>query len=156
MYQRAILFTFAAILLLSIAACKKNDPVPVPLGRCEIVNPPCDISPPSPDPECSGWNPAIGIASISGNTTGYVGVPLFITAYATATNGCGVSAAINGSWSGNTVTLTGQINYIGCICTAALEDIAGTYTFTPSQAGVYQVSATDYQGNVQVLTIQVQ
>jgi hypothetical protein len=110
---------------------------------------------PEPD-SCSYWNNAPGLVSISGPATATTGQRVQFTVMVTGTNGCATTATVSGIATGNNITLSGNVHYIGCMCTQALVDISTTYSFTPTQPGVYQLQGQTYEGTPVTHTLTVQ
>lgn len=138
------IFLIIPVLILAISCSKTNNNVPPPGPICE-----------QPD-SCSYWNDALGLVSISGPATATVGQPVQFTVIVTGNNGCANTATVSGTASGNNITLTGNVHYSGCICTQALTDVSSTYSFTPTQPGVYLLQGETYEGAPVTHTLTVQ
>lgn len=142
-----------------VQSCIKDDTPPEPPGRCGVLYDTLHIAGSCPlahDSLCTTWQHAIGIASITGNAVSPVGQPVHLSVAATGTNGCALVAVIRGSQSGNTITLTADIKYAGCSCTAALQNVIALYSFTPTHPGVYHVQGFTWDSTLVVKTITVQ
>ncbi len=128
------------------------------LSCTKVKNTNCDpVVDPQPDSAtCSHWEEAIGISSITGPTTANLGQTVQLTVMVTGRNGCAAISQVSALPFGNNISLTGNIFYQGCICTQALEDVNTTYTFMPSQTGVYTIHAVSYDGTPVSHTITVQ
>jgi hypothetical protein len=128
------------------------------LSCTKVHNEPCDpITDPQPDSTtCSFWQDAIGISAITGPTTAYLGQTIQFSVTATGRNGCAQQAQVMALPFGNDISLSGNIFYQGCICTQALVDLNTTYTFTPSQTGIYTFHAMAYDGTPLTHTLTVQ
>lgn len=147
MLSRNKIFLVIPMLILAVSCTKKvTDQRPV----SEPIN-----EQPTPD-SCSYWHDAIGLVSISGPATATAGQQVQFTVVVTGTNGCATTATASGVTAGNTITLSGSVHYVGCICTEALADVNSTYSFTPTQPGVYLLQGETYDGIPVTHTLTVQ
>jgi hypothetical protein len=137
------IFLLIPILIVAISCSKKSTQVPDPI--CE-----------QPVDSCSYWHDAAGLVSISGPATATAGQPVQFTVLVTGTNGCAVAGITSGVATGNTITLSGNVHYTGCICTQVLSDVSTTYSFTPAQPGVYLLQGETYDGIPVTHTLTVQ
>lgn len=142
MLSRNKIFLVIPMLIFVISCSKKSTQVPDP------INEPVD--------SCSYWQDAPGLVSISGPATATVGQQVQFTVVVTGRNGCASSAQVNGAPFGNNIALTGNVHYTGCMCTQALVDINSTYSFTPSQPGIYLLQGETYEGAPVTHTLTVQ
>jgi hypothetical protein len=85
-----------------------------------------------------------------------VGQVCSVAYVATGLNGCAQTVTTNSIAAGNNIGLTPSVNYQGCICTQALVPMSATFTFTPSSAGVYTISALDGNNSIISATVQAQ
>lgn len=129
------IFLVVPVFMLALACNKvNNDPGP-------------NCGQPEPDSTtCASWAPASGLVSISGPATGTVGQTIHLNVVVTGNNGCAQQASVSALPLGNTMALTANVFYRGCICTQALVDLNSTYSFTPAQAGTYTFQGTTYEG----------
>jgi hypothetical protein len=143
MLSRNKIFLVLPMLIFAVSCAKKSTQVPDPI--CE-----------QPVDSCSYWHDAPGLVSISGPTTAIAGQQVQFTVMVTGTSGCATSALVNGAVFGNNIALTGNVHYIGCMCTQALMDISSTYSFTPAQPGIYLLQGETYEGAPVTHTLTVQ
>jgi hypothetical protein len=144
MLSRNKIFLIIPVLALAISCTKASNDVPPPT-----------CGQPEPD-TCVYSGPAIGLVSISGPSVANVGQPVQFNVIVTGSNGCAASAEVSGAAVGNNITITGNVHYIGCMCTQALADVNSTYSFTPTQPGVYLLQGETYEGSPVTHTLTVQ
>lgn len=141
--------TFLIIPMLILAvSCTKKATDKTPLTDPIVEQPDSD--------SCSYWHDAPGIISISGPATATTGQQVQFTVVVTGTSGCAAAATTSGAIAGNTITLSGSVHYTGCICTQVLTDVNSTYSFTPTQPGVYLLQGETYDGIPVTHTLTVQ
>ncbi|MFA6057318.1 MAG: hypothetical protein WC756_03905 [Taibaiella sp.] len=143
MLSRNKIFLVIPMLIFAISCSKKSTQVPDPI--CE-----------QPVDSCSYWQDAAGLVSISGPATASVGQQVQFIVVVTGRNGCATSALVNGAPFGNNIALTGNVHYVGCMCTQALVDLSSTYSFTPAQPGIYLLQGETYEGAPVTHTLTVQ
>lgn len=145
LYRNKYLMIIPALLL--AMSCTKTEP--------QQPEPVCGT--PVDSTECSGWGPAIGLVSITGPTTVALGQSIILSVTVTGTNGCAQYATLNGTVNNNNITLTGNVWYVGCMCTQALTELnVPSYSFTPTQAGTYTFQGVTYEGAPVTHTVSVQ
>jgi len=144
--KNKFLFTIAVLAItISCNKIKRHDPAP---------QPPCH--PEQPDDTCDYWMLSQGLTAISGPATASVGQSVQLTVGVSGNSGCADGAQITGYATGNNISLTGNVHYHGCICTAVMTEETGIYHFTPTQAGVYTFQGTNYDGVPVTHTLVVQ
>ncbi|KAA5536946.1 hypothetical protein F0919_04540 [Taibaiella lutea] len=141
--NKSLLIITALALAISCNKIKHSDPVPPP---------PCV----QPEDTCDFWSPSAGLVSISGPATASIGQTVQLIIGVTGNNGCADAAQVSAIATGNSISLTGNVHYHGCICTQALTEETALYNFTPAQAGTYTFHGTTYEGAPVVHTIVVQ
>jgi hypothetical protein len=145
MLSRNKIFLIIPMLLFAIACTKKT-----------TNQRPVDEQPERDSTACNYWQGAPGLVSISGPTTAITGQQVQFTVVVTGRNGCASAAEVSGIAAGNNITLSGNVHYIGCMCTQALVDINSTYSFTPAQPGIYLLQGETYDGTPVTHTLTVQ
>lgn len=88
------------------------------------------------------------VTSVDAPSTGTVGEIITFEVKFQVLNGCGQFGAFKEIQNGNTTTVEVEAEYIGEICTQALEIRTTEYSFTPAAAGNYlfrfRSSPTDF------------
>lgn len=105
----------------------------------------CSTTKDTENQDCESTAEAV-VIDVKGQTETEVNKDLILEVFFPVTNGCGLFNKFIETIDGNTITVSVEANYKGCICTMDIPIRIASDTFTPTEAGLYELrfkSSTD-------------
>ncbi|MFI5221849.1 MAG: hypothetical protein ACHQK8_05960 [Bacteroidia bacterium] len=109
----------------------------------------------NPDNNNCSSNPLAPVTKVDGSKIGTASQPMPFIVYFPGNSGCAQSGVLTESVSGNTRTISVNVKYVGCVCTAIASVMQINYTFTPVAAGTYYLKFTQDNNTFLIDTLAV-
>lgn len=105
--------------------------------------------------KCLSYEQAF-VSKVDGSKTGKVNQIMTFQVYFGCHSGCGQFSSFNENVVGNTRTIIVTAKYEGCFCTTDAPTRMATFSFTPSQPGIYYLKFLKFSNTYFVDTLTIQ
>jgi hypothetical protein len=108
----------------------------------------------SPDNQCTSYG-SISVTSVSGPDSGFVNQPVDFNVVC-GVCGCGHFDHFGQTVNGDTITVSANLKYVGCVCPQDCELLDTVFQFKAAQAGTYYIKFPKNGNGWQIDTLVVQ